>query len=55
MEPMIHNMPDHMITFLRPMRSASLVTMREPTNEPAGMEATMAPWAFEPGYDERFN
>ena len=42
--------PEMMIVHLRPMRSASLETARAPTNEPAGIAATMAPWALAPGF-----
>ena len=41
--------PEVMIVFFRPIISARLVTMRAPTREPAGIAATMAPWALDPG------
>ena len=34
---------------LLPKTSASLVTKRAPKKEPAGIDATMAPWALDPG------
>jgi len=34
-----------MTVALRPMRSANCVTSNAPTNDPAGIDATMAPWA----------
>ena len=41
--------PDTMMVFFRPILSASIVTVSAPANEPAGIDATMAPCALEPG------
>ena len=49
MLPMTQKIPDRMIVFLRPILSASFVTAKDPTKEPAGMEATIAPCGFEDG------
>jgi len=39
-----------MIVSLLPRTSANLVTKSAPKKEPAGMDATMAPWALDPGW-----
>lgn len=49
MLPSTHTQPERMTTFLRPIASARLATMSAPTSEPAGIAATIAPCAFEPG------
>lgn len=46
--------PEMMMVFLRPIQSASFVTMSAPTREPAGMAATMAPCALEVGLPKVF-
>lgn len=54
MLPSTHTQPDRITTFLRPIRSARLPTTSAPTSEPAGIAATIAPWAFEPGLPNVF-
>ena len=49
MEPTTQIHADAMIVGLLPKTSANLVTKRAPKKEPAGMDATMAPWALDPG------
>jgi len=44
-DPITQTIPARMTVALRPMRSANCVTSNAPTNDPAGIDATMAPWA----------
>lgn len=50
MLPITQMTPESWMVFFRPKMSASFPTVRAPTKLPAGIEATMAPWAFGPGY-----
>ena len=45
MDPITQIMPARITVGLRPRRSANCVTSNAPTNDPAGIDATMAPWA----------
>ena len=54
MEPTTQIQAEIMMVSLLPKTSANLVTKRAPKKEPAGMDATMAPWALAPGYPNVF-
>ena len=50
-DPMTQTRPERTMVGLRPIRSANCVTSNAPTKEPAGMDATMAPWASLLGWE----
>jgi len=49
-DPMTQTKPARITVVLRPMRSANCVTSNAPKNDPAGIDATIAPWEPLPGW-----